>query len=171
LRDGAEKRPFLHHFYTKKDHFAKTGSGQAARTAETKKKRRRFCRVDSNRIPVRKTPLFFWSFPYVCPEPVLVKSLFKFLYQKDRQATENASFEPPLMLKPIDSPRQARDERRESCEKRCVVCRRAVRWTRRRLNTTSGWACRCCCSSYQKMVRNLNRLFWAHDFLLKHDDL
>ena len=164
MRDGAEKR----HLYTKTIILSR----QARDKQPEQLRRRKNGGVSAGSIPTASRcgkRHSFLSFPYVCSEPVLVKS--SFLNINDRQATENASFEPFSMLQTIDSPRQARDERRKRCEKRWVFCRRAVRWTRRRSNTTSGWACRCCCSSYQKMVRNLNRLFWAHDFLLKHDDL
>jgi hypothetical protein len=62
---------------------------------------------------LRKTPLFFECFPYVCPEPVLVKPppyvcpepvLVKDLFLNVKMAQKVAFFAPPIVSCPENTP-------------------------------------------------------------------
>jgi hypothetical protein len=80
----------------------------------------------------------FLSFPYVCPEPVLVKScIYIEMTLKDRFFTfdpvvhpglRKTAFLSHLYIKTIILPRQARDKHRENSKKDAVfrTCRKRV---------------------------------------------
>eukprot|EP01046_Picozoa_sp_COSAG06_P012688 COSAG06_NODE_753_length_12547_cov_928.116244_10_plen_94_part_00 len=84
------KHAIFEPFIYENDHFAKTGSGQLRGKTQKKDgviRTEDAHTVDSNPLiaehlskvkvirnrPLRKTVVFFECFPYVCPEPVLVK--------------------------------------------------------------------------------------------------